>query len=389
MFDSRLLAEDSDEKLWNKNYVLILFSNILLYAAVYMLFPVLHDWLSIDWLLMNMSASLVVVTFGFAMFLPGALINYMVDTFKRKSVCTHSMFLMALTGLLYPFVSQVWMVVALRIVQGALFGVVLMTMGSTLVIDVTPHHNRNYANFGFAFSGVLGSLIGLCIGFWDDFNWPLEYYLYLSGFIILCSIFSLSMVKVSFRAPLELPFLSFDRFILFRDIIPGLNMMIVPLVLGMIIGVSYDSFFYICALAGFLLFILVGKHLARRVDGRIMVVLGLLLILGGMYLLSFSHGDIYNYSAGVMIGFGTGVSMARFLRIMVMVPRHCERGTGYNTYQLMWELGIMLGICVGHHYYKTTIRDPHSIVTLLVLIGILVYVLVIHPLFIRKMKERE
>ena len=28
---------------------------------------------------------------------------------------------------------------------------------------------------------------------------------------------------------------------------------------------------------------------------------------------------------------------------MISLPRHCERGTGNNTYQLMWEAGVLIG----------------------------------------------
>ena len=78
--------------------------------------------------------------------------------------CTRSIMLLALVGILYPYVSSVEMVVLLRILQGALFGIVLMATGSTLAIDVTPSNNRNAANRVFTWSSIVGMLSGIIIG---------------------------------------------------------------------------------------------------------------------------------------------------------------------------------------------------------------------------------
>lgn len=54
--------------------------------------------------------------------------------------------LLAGVSLLYPYVATVGLVALLRMVQGALFSVVTMTTGSTLVIDVTASRRRTDAN---------------------------------------------------------------------------------------------------------------------------------------------------------------------------------------------------------------------------------------------------
>ena len=144
--------------LWNRNFSLLIAANILLYIAVYMLFPLIHRWMIQAWSCSELQAAGVTAVFGIALFLPGAFNNYLVDTFSRKNVCTRSIMLLALVGILYPYVSSVEMVVLLRILQGALFGIVLMATGSTLAIDVTPSNNRNAANRVFTWSSIVGML---------------------------------------------------------------------------------------------------------------------------------------------------------------------------------------------------------------------------------------
>lgn len=130
----------------------------------------------------------------------------------------------------------------LRVLQGALFGVVLMAMGSTLVIDVTPSQYRNKASVVFTWSGVLGMLCGILLGY--NAGWYLSFQQQIYLFVGFCAlpVVLVSMVEVCFRAPLDLPLLSFDRFLLFRTLIPGLNMMVVPFILGVLFSSIFDTF---------------------------------------------------------------------------------------------------------------------------------------------------
>lgn len=106
-----------------------------------------------------------VAVFGLTMFLPGPCNSYIIDTFKRKSVCVITLALLAGVSLLYPYVATVGLVALLRMVQGALFSVVTMTTGSTLVIDVTASRRRTDANVAFTWFGRFGMALGLALGF--------------------------------------------------------------------------------------------------------------------------------------------------------------------------------------------------------------------------------
>ena len=169
--------------LWNRNFSLLIAANILLYIAVYMLFPLIHRWMIQAWSCSELQAAGVTAVFGIALFLPGAFNNYLVDTFSRKNVCTRSIMLLALVGILYPYVSSVEMVVLLRILQGALFGIVLMATGSTLAIDVTPSNNRNAANRVFTWSSIVGMLSGIIIGIEGGNYLSFDTLLYFSAFL--------------------------------------------------------------------------------------------------------------------------------------------------------------------------------------------------------------
>ena len=367
--------------LWNRNFSLLIAANILLYIAVYMLFPLIHRWMIQAWSCSELQAAGVTAVFGIALFLPGAFNNYLVDTFSRKNVCTRSIMLLALVGILYPYVSSVEMVVLLRILQGALFGIVLMATGSTLAIDVTPSNNRNAANRVFTWSSIVGMLSGIIIGIEGGIISVLIRLLYFSAFLCAVAIVLVSMVTVCFRAPLDLPLCSFDRFILFRTLLPGINMMTVPMVLGMLFIMISNAFFYLCIGSGFLIYLLVRQVFTRPMNGRIQIFIGQLFTGAGLMLLCNADTGEYLYGAGLLVGIGVGFSIGQFLRMMILLPLHCERGTGYHTYQLLWETGVMLGIWISQYVRQAGNNNPYQVALGICVIGFLLYQVYIHRYF--------
>lgn len=367
--------------LWNRNFSLLIAANILLYIAVYMLFPLIHRWMIQAWSRSELQAAGVTAVFGIALFLPGAFNNYLVDTFSRKNVCTRSIMLLALVGILYPYVSSVEMVVLLRILQGALFGIVLMATGSTLAIDVTPSNNRNAANRVFTWSSIVGMLSGIIIGIEGGNYLSFDTLLYFSAFLCAVAIVLVSMVTVCFRAPLDLPLCSFDRFILFRTLLPGINMMTVPMVLGMLFIMISNAFFYLCIGSGFLIYLLVRQVFTRPMNGRIQIFIGQLFTGAGLMLLCNADTGEYLYGAGLLVGIGVGFSIGQFLRMMILLPLHCERGTGYHTYQLLWETGVMLGIWISQYVRQAGNNNPYQVALGICVIGFLLYQVYIHRYF--------
>ena len=67
-----------EHSFWNKNFVLLIISNMLLYVGVYMLFPVLHSWITVRWGNSDLETSFISALFGIGMFLPGALNSYLI-----------------------------------------------------------------------------------------------------------------------------------------------------------------------------------------------------------------------------------------------------------------------------------------------------------------------
>ncbi len=190
-------------KLWTGNMVLLSLSNFLLYASLYMMLPALPLWMVRHWYCSYAEAGAAVAVFGLAMFLPGAFNSYLIDTFKRKSVCLVAMFLFVASSLLYPYVATVGFIALVRAVQGGLFSVITMTTGSTLVIDVTASRRRTDANIAFSWVGRFGMVAGLALGIYIYPYWNFHHVVYTCVALGTLALLLILAVDVPFRAPLQ------------------------------------------------------------------------------------------------------------------------------------------------------------------------------------------
>lgn len=360
--------------LWNKNFSLLIAANILLFIGVYMLFPLFFQWMVKEWGCTVSQASIQVALFAPAMFIPGAFNNYLVDTFSRKQVCIRSVIMLAAIGLISPYVPQQWMAVGLWMLQGVFFSLALMATGSTLVIDVTPSSKRNAANRVFTWTSILSTIFGLLIGLNGPSMLPIPKLLYLSSALCGCSAFLITMVQVCFRAPLDLPLCSFDRFILFRTLLPGLNMLCVPIALGMVLSAMPDALFYLSIVGGFIVYLLLRQFSSISQNGKLQVFLGQVLTLAGLVVLLVVDSGVHLHASGFLIGLGTGFSIGHFLQMMILLPMHCERGTSYQTFQLLWQLGFVaaLAVAVSGSVFSTS-REVYEGAILVCIAGLLFY----------------
>lgn len=366
--------------LWNKNFSLLVAANVLLYIAVYLLCPLLHGWLMAEWGCTPLQAAVTVGVFAPAMFLLGVFNNYWVDRYPRKSVAIRALLVIGVANLVYPYAATPLLAGGLRVVQGAAFGVAVMATGATLVIDVTPGNKRTPANRVFAWSCIVGSALGLMAALLGGQYLSLQQLLYVSSALCLAGIILVSGVEVCFRAPLDVPVCSFDRFLLFRSLPAGLNMLVVPFVLGVLAVAVPDPLFYCATAMGFFGYVLCRQVLTRPMNGRWQIFAGQLFVIAGLLALTLHAGEPpVLYGGGFFVGLGSGFSIGQFLRMMILLPHHCERASGFQTYLQLWELGILLGVlsaCLpGVNYLAPAI--------IVAVAGLLVYQFYLHDYFVR------
>ena len=319
----------------------------------------------------------------------GSRCRLWIDTFKRKSVCIIALALLAGVSLLYPYVATVGMVALLRMAQGALFSVVTMTTGSTLVIDVTASRRRTDANVAFTWFGRFGMALGLALGVYIYPYWSFTCVVYVCAAFGIGALLLIPLLHIPFRAPLCPPLFSLDRFLLPRTLLPGINMLLVSFIFGVVIAHIYNEIFYICILIGFAVSLLVSKYALSHTSCRAEMEFGQAALVAGVLLMAFSNSLVSSYIAALLLGVGIGITASRFFVIMISLPLHCERGTGNNTYQLLWEVGLLGGLFFENIWTESYPDTIYWICLGICVVSLVLYETVTHCWYYKRMEEKQ
>ena len=147
-------------------------ANLLLSMSVYILYPLLPQCLEDNGHFTAVETGGSMAVFALGLFLFGPFCSFLVQHYRRNKVCLWSIVIMAAClGVLWYLFDGGWpsatfpLVMLLRLVQGATFGLAQMILSSTLVIDTCESYLRTEANHSMSWFGrfalSLGPLAGL------------------------------------------------------------------------------------------------------------------------------------------------------------------------------------------------------------------------------------
>lgn len=389
MIEPDYFHPNGQSSFWTSNMFFITCSNFLLYVSSSLLLPVLCNWLLFYWNCSYTQAGVIAtLPFIVGLFPLGPLNSYLIDRFKRKNVCLIALFLMLSLTLFYPYAESIIDVMILRFVQGVLFGVVTMTTGSTLVIDFTASKMRTRSNRTFARFGRLGVVSGVALGLYLLPSRDFMELTSLSAIIAIGSLLLLLFLRIQFRAPLETSKFSLDRFILPAALLPGLNMLFISFVLGLLMASQTDEFLFITLFASFVLTYKVHKVKGDFMTSRQELEVGYALAGIGLVLLFLLDFPFAAYLGVFLVGVGVVVVSNRFLIMMVSLPLHCGRGSGNNTYQLFWEIGVLGGFCTYYICRECCFEYLFYLSLACCIAGLLLYELVVHRWYHKQMEQK-
>lgn len=377
-------------RLWTNQFMKVSLSNFLLFTSLYMLFPVLPQEIAEHLGVNVQQTALMFLFFTLGMLVIGPFHAYIIDVYKRKYICMLASALIAVSTLGYGYVENVTEVMALSVVQGMAFGMAT-TAGITLAIDITNSSLRSIGNIGFAWMGRLGMITGVALGISFNHQIPFMHFLYVSLCIGLLGVLFISRVYVPFRAPITNCLCSCDRFLLLRGWVPGINLILLTFILGLLIVfphsftlVSVQNMqlsvpFFALTVVGYLASMSLSRLKLIKDKTLHVVVLGLLFIMIALIFLGYGTVII---PAAILLGLGFGLTMPEFLVMFVKLSKHCQRGTANAMHLLCCEIGISLGIAT------SLLTDDKGSVLLMsriaILVALLFFVLITYPYFLKK-----
>ncbi len=349
-------------RLCSTHFIMVCVASLLLLTSLYMLFPVapleMADRLGLS--VGDTGFMFLALTAG--MLIGGPFHAYIIDAYRRRSVCAFSFIGVLLSTAAYAIADTLPMLLMLCLLQGVFVGLGTAA-GITLAIDITSTGLRSYGNLAFSWMIRLGMLLGITIGVLLYQWYSFELIQIVSIAVGLVGVLLILQVYVPFRAPIVTHLCSLDRYFLPRGWIPALNLAFIAFIPGLLIPV-YHSYTYGIDILGsevpFYAFVTLAFPLAiafhhyvwnnRSVES---VTTGLVMILLSMILIE----NISTLLAAILLGFGLGLVTPEFLMMFVHLSEHCQRCTANMTHFIAWEVGLTTGIALSCKLNSTM---PHA-----------------------------
>lgn len=377
--------------LWHADFWILAITNLLITMSVYMLIPILPVWMLGSAGFSQQAVGIVMGVYGIGLFLLGGFCNWLVQRYRRNRVCLWAIALvfLALLGcwLVERELHQSWLqyrvLLFLRLVLGAGFGLVQMILSSTLIIDKSESFQRTEANHASAWFGRFALSLGpmLSIVFARTTFSPIL----ASAALALAAYILLATVKFPFRTPDDgVKKISGDRFFL-----PGakwlfLNLFLICLSVGILMSTQYTAMFYAMVMVGFAVALLAERFAFVDADLKSQVVAGSILIAAALMMILTRKQMVVNYISPVFVGLGIGLIGSRFLLFFIKLSKHCQRGTAVSTYMLGWESGLAAGLFVGYFFFAEDVHLALSASLACLILAFGLYVVFTHQWYISK-----
>ena len=371
-------------RLWNKRFWLLAMANLLLVMSSYMLVATIPLRMEVRGYSI-LQIALVMGMFFIGIYLFGSLSGYLVQRYRRKNVFNLSiLLLLAVTGVLYylsslPYNSFDYMLlVGLRFMQGAFYGLSQLVLLSTLIIDTVEAVHRTEANHAATWFGRFALSLGPLAGIYVYQSMNFGSVLILSCICLLVAFVFVNLIRFPFRMPSEdYSRFSFDRFLLKGSHWLFVNVVLVTSVVGVLLSIEHTPRFYGMMMLGFVIAILAERFVFADADLRSEATTGMIVIGIAVLLMITRRQESVSYIVPILIGLGVGLIGSRFLLFFIKMSDHCQRGTSQSTFLLAWETGIGIGLVFSYGLFH--LEQP---LVLWVCLGILAASLILYDTFI-------
>ncbi len=338
------------ERLWTKNYVLILVNYFLIFLVHFALLTTLPLYIvSIGG--DNSTAGSMTTLYMVSSILLKPFIGLGIDRFGRKIVLCCGMVLMLLVSIAYNFNLPLENLYILRFINGIAFGTLLVVTG-TMVVDSIP---ASRLAEGVGFSGIslttataLGPALGEFVIKKGGGTLLFESLLIVTILSFLCTLFikcrkvipcSDGQISVSFY---EKSALKPSVLLLFISLgVGSISTFIIPYSQSRGIG-SISFFFFVYAFTALISRIWSGKIADRKGASYVLVPAMFALFISYM-LLSFAFTLKFVILAGVLYGFGYGIVIPCLNVIMMKSCPPSRRGVATAMLFSAMDLGVGAG----------------------------------------------
>lgn len=342
---------EKKEKIWNRRFILLFITNLLVLAAFYASIPIIPIYCQ-EIGITGARVGIVLTAMSVATILFRPVAGYLLDNFNRYRVYLLFLALFCLSFPAFIAFPMFAALIVIRLYMGAVYSVCGSTT-MTLAGDVLPAGKITEGISRFAFTVSIGMAVGPYVGLQVQSHMSSQ-----ASFLTIFGITVAALICVS-CCRIRYPKVQRKRFSI-RDTIHGpalpfmFNMMFLMIPYGAVIAYSsifaqekglsaFLPYFYIFLVIGMLASKLSTQKMidAGRHKGLVCLSLGILILTMASYL--FLRTGVHLLIAGFFFGVGYGVLQPLFQAFVTGSTPAPKRGVANATYMLSYDVGIGIG----------------------------------------------
>ncbi len=373
---------EKPKKIWNRKFILLFITNLLVLAAFYASIPIIPVYCQ-EIGITGSGVGIVLTAMSVATILFRPVAGYLLDNFNRYHVYLVFLALFCLSFpafIVFPIFAAL---IVIRLYMGAVYSV-CGSATMTLAGDVLPTTKITEGISRFAFTISIGMAVGPFVGIQVQNNMNSQ-----ASFMTVFGITVVAFICVA-CCRIHYPKVERKKFSL-RDSIhkPALpfmfNMMFLMIPYGAVIAYSsifaqekgltdYLPYFYIFLVIGMLASKLSTQKMIDAGNHRMLVYISLGILVLTMLSYLFMTPGIHLLIAGVFFGLGYGILQPLFQSFVTGTTPAPQRGVANATYMLSYDVGIGIGsLLMGFMQESIGLSVGFALTAIAYVIGAIVY----------------
>lgn len=342
---------ENKEKIWNKRFILLFLTNLLVLAAFYASIPIIPIYCQ-EIGITGSKVGIVLTAMSVATILFRPVAGYLLDNFNRYRVYLLFLALFCLSFPAFIAFPIFGALILVRLYMGAVYSV-CGSATMTLAGDVLPQSKVTAGISRFAFTVSIGMAVGPYVGLQVQNHMSSK-----ASFLTIFGITVVALICVS-CCRIRYPKVKRKKFSI-RDSIYGpalpfmFNMMFLMIPYGAVIAyssifaqeknlIAYLPYFYITLVAGMLVSKLSTQKMIDSGKHRVLVYASLVVLILTMASYLFMTTGIHLLLAGFLFGLGYGILQPLFQSFVTGTTPAPQRGVANATYMLSYDIGIGIG----------------------------------------------
>lgn len=373
---------EKPKKIWNKNFILLFITNLLVLAAFYASIPIIPIYCQ-EIGITGSKIGIVLTAMSVATILFRPIAGYLLDNFNRYIVYIIFLALFCLSFpsfLIFPIFGAL---IVIRLYMGAVYSV-CGSATMTLASDVLPPGKITEGISRFAFTISIGMAVGPYVSIQVQ-NHMSSKASFLTVFAIaVVALICVSCCKISYSKIKRKKFALRDS--IYKPALPFMfNMMFLMIPYGAVIAyssilaqekglMSVIPYFYICLVLGMLLSKLSTQRWIDAGNYRILVFASLIVLIVTMASYLFLTTGTHLLLAGFFFGLGYGILQPLFQSFVTGTTPAPKRGVANATYLLSYDIGIGIGsLLMGFMQESLGLSQGFALTAIAYLVGGVIY----------------